>query len=141
MYKVSITDVLDYGLESAKTCKELAYILGYSSTRRVSKEIECLRKKGEVILSCNTGDYRGYYKPLHIRELEHFRKSMYSRMKNIKLAVISTEKMIDNLEGYEDIPPYIEMSDFSIEGEFDLPTLDNLLDTDFFNNDTAICDF
>lgn len=126
MNKVSIMDVLDYGLESAKTCKELAYILGYSSTRRVSKEIEFLRKKGEVILSCNTGDYRGYYKPLHISELEHFRNSMYSRLKNIKLSVISTEKMLKTLNS----------SDYDTN-ELDLSSLDEIC-LNFENNCNSI---
>lgn len=120
MNKINILDVLDYGIVNAKTSKELSNILNYNSTRRVSKEIEVLRKRGEVILSCNTGNYRGYFKPETKAELERFRNSMYSRLKNIKLSVISTDKMLKDLE--------INHKDIDNLNELDLSSLDKLID-------------
>lgn len=60
-------------------------------------ELLQLRRNGKVILSVNTGINNGFFLPADRAEVERFAKTMHSRLKQIKLATLSAEKYLSEV--------------------------------------------
>lgn len=74
-----IKDYLRHGADNAISAKDLQRITGYTSKRRMTKEIERERCEGALILS----NARGYYLPENADEIDRYIKSMSRRAKSI----------------------------------------------------------
>jgi len=97
--QIKLIDLLSRGQENAKTANELQSLLGYKTVRHVTREINRLRNDGEVILSNNTGDNKGFYLPETEDEILRFVRNMYSRIREIRKAVTSAEDELKRLGG------------------------------------------
>ena len=96
MKRLTILELLQEGVQNAITAKELAKYYN-CDTRNITRTIHNLRAKGEVILSNNIGRTYGYYLPADRAEVERFAKTMHSRLKNIKIATLSAEKYLSEV--------------------------------------------
>lgn len=92
-----IKDYLRRGSDNVISAKDLQRITGYTSKRRMTKEIERERCEGALILS----NARGYYLPenqveinRYIRSMERRAKSIFRVIKNAKLAAGYDEAQI-----------------------------------------------
>ncbi len=81
------------GEKNAVTTRELAHLFDLHP-RVITATVARLRKMGVVL--CSSG--AGYFVPASDDELRHFVRQMHSRMREIKLATISAEKMLERRE-------------------------------------------
>lgn len=81
------------GETNAISTRELAHVFDIHP-RVVTSTVAYLRKHGIVIASSGAG----YFFPASDDELRHFVAQMHSRMREIKLATISAEKMLERRE-------------------------------------------
>lgn len=96
MKRLTIMELLQEGEENAISAKELAKYYN-CDTRSITQEIHNLRRSGKVILSVNTGINNGFFLPADRAEVERFAKTMHSRLKQIKLATLSAEKYLSEV--------------------------------------------
>ena len=89
----NVLDFLLTGEKNAITCKRLAELC-HCDQRSVTAQISRLRQKGYVILSNTEKGCMGFYLPSNREEIKHFVFAMHSRIKKIKLATLSAEKML-----------------------------------------------
>ena len=89
MRKGTITEYMPQGEENAVTSSELAKLLECTE-RDVSREINRLRKDGEIICSCGSG----YFLPATDYDIKKFVRQMQSRIKDIKKATESAKKYL-----------------------------------------------
>ena len=96
-FEKRLLDLIPCGAENAITAKELATLMN-CHTRIVTATIHFLRCKGVVICA----DTNGFYKPGNLEETRHFVNSMHSRVKHIRAAAASAEKLLKKgAGGYE----------------------------------------
>ncbi len=96
MKRLTIMELLQEGVENAISAEEMAKYY-HCNRRNITRTIHNLRAKGEVILSNNIGRTYGYYLPADRAEVERFAKTMHSRLKQIKLATLSAEKYLSEV--------------------------------------------
>jgi len=83
---VNLFDQLSLGAKNAKTAGELRDLLGYSTTRQGTKEIERLSRHGAVIIAVNNGcnGANGFFLPAYKEEAVQYLQTMYSRVKHME---------------------------------------------------------
>lgn len=96
MKRLTIMELLQEGVENAISARDLAKYYN-CDTRSITQEIHNLRRSGKVILSVNTGINNGFFLPADRAEVERFAKTMHSRLKQIKLATLSAEKYLSEV--------------------------------------------
>lgn len=94
---LTLMEMLKEGENNAITARDLAKYYG-CDPRVITAQIHILRKSGKVILSSNNGINNGYYLPANRAEVEHFARTMHSRLKNIKIATLSAEKYLSEVK-------------------------------------------
>ena len=96
MKRLTIMELLQEGEENALTAKELAKYFN-CDTRSITQEIHNLRRSGKVIISVNIVINNGFFLPADRAEVERFARTMHSRLKQIKLATLSAEKYLSEV--------------------------------------------
>ena len=91
-----IYDLLPEGREAAIPARDLARIVGLSSTRSLQHQIERERAGGAVILSRSDG---GYYRSNNPEELRRFIRTLDARAKNTARAAASARQALDAATG------------------------------------------
>ena len=95
----TLLDLIPSGEENAITARELASLLNVH-WRIVTLTIHLLRcSKKRLIVICGSG--KGYFLPANNAELEHFVRQMRSRVKHIRAATRSAERLL-KLGGVDD---------------------------------------
>lgn len=89
-------DLLPTGEENAIPGRELARLLK-CHYRDVTKSINYLRQQGAVICSSSAG----FFKPADDAELIRFVRTMHSRVREIRAAAASAEKLIIKRGGFD----------------------------------------
>lgn len=84
---MSVTDYIREGKENAVTREQLKALTGLSD-RKVRKEIEIARKRGEIIL--NDQDGVGYYRSENVQSL----KRQYKQNKSRAMTILAQQKYI-----------------------------------------------
>lgn len=91
-----VFDLLPEGREAAIPARDLARIVGLSSTRSLQLQIERERAGGAVILSRSDG---GYYRSNDPEELRRFIRTLDARAKNTARAAASARQALDAATG------------------------------------------
>ena len=95
--KAIVYDTLPYGRNNAIPWRDLANRLGYRSKRELQKQIEAERRAGFVILTDFTG--RGDFRSEDPEDLKRFIRTMKSKARNTRIAIISAERELNKATG------------------------------------------
>lgn len=92
------TKILPTGKENAIPMRELAFLLGFESTRSLQADIARSRDAGQVILSSSSSK-GGYYLPANDEEIAEFVAVLRSRAISIFKAIRSAKMSLENDSG------------------------------------------